>query len=394
MGVRVLIVDDLEPFRSAARAVVQATPGFEVAGEVATGEESVETARTLRPDLVLMDVNLPGIGGVEATRRIAADVPGPVVLLLSTSDATEVGSLAADCGASAYIAKSAFSPDTLTAAWAAARGNDKETAGAGRHRPSGLLELAGRTADSRAAAAMVNASESGLDTVIESRRLRKVYHGAGDVEALRGVDLEVRRGEMLALVGPSGSGKTTLLNCLSGLDGFDAGTVIVEGTDLAEMSDRQRTAYRRRNMGFVFQAFNLLPVLTAVENVEIPLLLTGVGGRQAHRRALDMLETLGLAHRATHRPDQLSGGEQQRVAVARALVHRPAVVWADEPTGNLDTEVSAVIVELLRRMNADGQTIVLVTHNPLVAKPAGRVLHMRDGRIEAAVAPARARTSA
>ena len=163
---------------------------------------------------------------------------------------------------------------------------------------------------------------------------------------------------------------------------------------LADMSDRQRTAYRRRNMGFVFQAFNLLPVLTAVENVEIPLLLTGVGGRAARRSALDMLETLGLAHRATHRPDQLSGGEQQRVAVARALVHRPAVVWADEPTGNLDTEVSEVIVELLRRMNADGQTIVLVTHNPQVAERAGRVLHMRDGRIEAAVAPAQARTSA
>lgn len=199
---------------------------------------------------------------------------------------------------------------------------------------------------------------------------------------------------MLAFVGPSGSGKTTLLNCLSGLDRFDAGTVIVDGTDLADMSDRQRTAYRCRNMGFVFQAFNLLPVLTAVENVEIPLLLTGVGGREAHRTALDMLETLGLAHRAKHRPDQLSGGEQQRVAVARALVHRPAVVWADEPTGNLDTEVSQVIVELLLRMNADGQTIVLVTHNPQVAERAGRVLHMRDGRIEAAVAPAQARTSA
>jgi putative ABC transport system ATP-binding protein len=240
---------------------------------------------------------------------------------------------------------------------------------------------------------MVDASESGHDTIIESRRLRKVYHGAGEVEALRGIDLEVRRGEMLALVGPSGSGKTTLLNCLSGLDGFDAGTVIVEGTDLAEMSDRQRTAYRRQNMGFVFQAFNLLPVLTAVENVEIPLLLSGVGGREARRRALDMLETLGLAHRAAHRPDQLSGGEQQRVAVARALVHRPAVVWADEPTGNLDTEVSHVIVELLQRMNDDGQTIVLVTHNPQVAERAGRVLHMRDGRIEAAPAPVHARAS-
>ena len=150
------------------------------------------------------------------------------------------------------------------------------------------------------------------------------------------------------------------------------------------MSDRARTAYRRDHMGFVFQAFNLLPVLSAVENVEIPLLLQNLNSRDSRRRSLEMLETLGLAHRANHRPDQLSGGEQQRVAVARALVHRPAVVWADEPTGNLDTEVTQVIVELLVRMNKDGQTIVLVTHNPQVAERARRTVHMRDGRIETA----------
>src|SRR5439155_922245 len=149
---------------------------------------------------------------------------------------------------------------------------------------------------------------------------------------------------MVAIVGPSGSGKTTLLNCLSGLDAFDGGQVVVDGQDLSTMSDRTRTAYRRDHMGFVFQAFNLLPVLSAVENVEIPLLLQNVSSRDSRRRALEMLETLGLAHRANHRPDQLSGGEQQRVAVARALVHKPAVVWADEPTGNLDTEVTLVIV--------------------------------------------------
>jgi len=219
-------------------------------------------------------------------------------------------------------------------------------------------------------------------SIVQARRLRKVYHSASEVEALRGIDLDIGRGEMLAVVGPSGSGKTTLLNCLSGLDRFDGGNVTVEGVDLAQMSDRARTAYRGRHMGFVFQAFNLLPVLTAVENVEVPLLLQGIGGREARRRALDMLETLGLANRAQHRPDSLSGGEQQRVAVARALVHRPAVVWADEPTGNLDTEVTEVIVELLIRMNRDGQTIVLVTHNPLVAERARRVVRMRDGRIE------------
>ena len=221
--------------------------------------------------------------------------------------------------------------------------------------------------------------------MVRSSRLRKVYRGGADVEALRGVDLEVERGEMVAVVGPSGSGKTTLLNCLSGLDRFDGGRVWVDGRDISDMSDRDRTEYRLRSMGFVFQAFNLLPVLTAVENAEIPLLLQGLRPREARRRALDMLETLGLAHRAKHRPDQLSGGEQQRVAVARALVHAPAVVWADEPTGNLDTEVTAVIVELLIRTNRQGQTIVLVTHNPQVAEQAGRVVRMRDGRIEGPV---------
>jgi putative ABC transport system ATP-binding protein len=218
--------------------------------------------------------------------------------------------------------------------------------------------------------------------IVRATRLRKLYRGGAEVEALRGVDFEVARGEMVAVVGPSGSGKTTLLNCLSGLDRFDTGQVWVDGRDLAAMSDRDRTAYRMRLMGFVFQAFNLLPVLTAAENVEIPLLLNGVRPKEARRRALDVLETLGLAHRASHRPDQLSGGEQQRVAVARALVHNPAVVWADEPTGNLDTEVTNVIIELLVRTNRQGQTIVLVTHNSLVAERASRVVQMRDGRID------------
>jgi putative ABC transport system ATP-binding protein len=220
--------------------------------------------------------------------------------------------------------------------------------------------------------------------MVVAQRLRKVYRGATALEALRGVDLEVRRGEMVAIVGPSGSGKTTLINCLSGLDRFDGGRVVIDGADLTTMSDRDRTAYRARNMGFVFQAFNLLPVLTAVENTEIPLLLQGVPARAARRRAEEMLETLGLAQRARHRPDQLSGGEQQRVAVARALVHKPAVVWADEPTGNLDTEVTHVITELLVKTNREGQTIVLVTHNPQVSERASRVIRMRDGRIQEA----------
>jgi putative ABC transport system ATP-binding protein len=218
--------------------------------------------------------------------------------------------------------------------------------------------------------------------MVRATRLRKLYRGGAEVEALRGVDFEVGRGEMVAVVGPSGSGKTTLLNCLSGLDRFDTGQVWVDGRNLTAMSDKDRTAYRMRSMGFVFQAFNLLPVLTAAENAEIPLLLNGVRPKEARRRAIDALETLGMADRAGHRPDQLSGGEQQRVAVARALVHNPAVVWADEPTGNLDTEVTNVIIELLVRTNRQGQTIVLVTHNPLVAERAARVVRMRDGRID------------
>jgi putative ABC transport system ATP-binding protein len=230
------------------------------------------------------------------------------------------------------------------------------------------------------------------EAIVTARRVRKVYRSGTEVEALRGVDFEVGRGEMVAVVGPSGSGKTTLLNCLSGLERIDGGQILVDGADMEKLSDNARTGYRARHMGFVFQAFNLLPVLTAVENVEIPLLLLGQRPRAARDQAMAMLETLGLADRAKHRPDMLSGGEQQRVAVARALVHQPAIVWADEPTGNLDTEGTEVVVELLVRLNKQGQTMVLVTHNPAVAGRAQRTVRMRDGRIEAPSPPARPTT--
>jgi putative ABC transport system ATP-binding protein len=213
--------------------------------------------------------------------------------------------------------------------------------------------------------------------------VRKVYRtGEIEVEALSGLDLTVRQGELVAVMGPSGSGKTTLLNCLSGLDGIDAGRVLLNGRDLFAMSDAARTSHRATSMGFVFQAFNLIPVFTAAENVELPLLLGGIGARQARRRAVEMLERVGLGHRTGHRPNELSGGEQQRVTVARALASSPAIVWADEPTGNLDTATADQVVELLHELNRrDGQTIVLVTHDLAIGESAGRLIRMRDGRL-------------
>jgi len=226
--------------------------------------------------------------------------------------------------------------------------------------------------------------QNGQETpLLVAEQVRKVYRTGGvEVEALAGLDLEVRRGELVAVMGPSGSGKTTLLNCLSGLDEIDGGRVLVEGQDLFAMSDAKRTAHRARSMGFVFQAFNLIPVFTAAENVELPLLLGGTPARAARRRALQMLERVGLGHRVGHRPNELSGGEQQRVTVARALASRPAIVWADEPTGNLDTQMATQVIDLLHELNReDGQTIVLVTHDPAIGAAAGRLLCMRDGRL-------------
>ena len=222
-----------------------------------------------------------------------------------------------------------------------------------------------------------------MDDLLVARGVRKVYRtGSGEVTALDGLDLTVTGGELVAVMGPSGSGKTTLLNCLSGLDDIDAGTVVVDGHDLFAMKDAERTEHRAKAMGFVFQAFNLIPVFSAVENVELPLLLAGTRAAEARERATAMLARVGLAHRERHRPNELSGGEQQRVTIARALVGRPAIVWADEPTGNLDTKMAAQVMDLLRELNAtDGQTIVLVTHDSGIGESCGRVVRMRDGRL-------------
>jgi putative ABC transport system ATP-binding protein len=200
--------------------------------------------------------------------------------------------------------------------------------------------------------------------------------------ALDGVDLEVPRGTFLAVTGPSGSGKTTLLNCLSGLDNIDGGRVLLDGIDLKSLDEASRSRLRARQTGFVFQAFNLISVFTALENVKLPLLLTGMSSRAASTEASLMLERVGLGHRLGHRPAELSGGEQQRVAIARALVGRPAVVWADEPTGNLDSQTASEVLALFKEMHdEEGQTLVLVTHDASIAATADRVAEMVDGRL-------------
>ncbi|MCD6052859.1 MAG: transporter ATP-binding protein [Rubrobacteraceae bacterium] len=203
------------------------------------------------------------------------------------------------------------------------------------------------------------------EAIVEARDLEKIYAAGGvTVRALRGVDLSIARGEMVAVMGPSGCGKTTLLNCLSGLDGFD-------------------TRFRAEEMGFIFQTYNLIPVLSAVENVELPLLVAGVKPKEARRRAAAALETVGVPEQARKRPNEMSGGQQQRVTVARSLVNDPTIVWADEPTGALDSETSAQIMQLLVELNRQqGQTFVLVTHDISVARRAHRIVRMRDGRIE------------
>ena len=227
-------------------------------------------------------------------------------------------------------------------------------------------------------------SEGGSGTVmVEARRVQKSYAAGGaTVRALRGVDLSISRGEMVAVMGPSGCGKTTLLNVLSGLDEFDAGEVLIGGESINRMSDRRRTRFRAEKMGFVFQTYNLIPVLSAVENVELPLLVAGARPKKARQEALGALEMVGLPDQAGRRPNEMSGGQQQRVTVARSLVNNPAIVWADEPTGALDSETSGEIVDLLVRLNAEQrQTFVLVTHDAAVAARAHRTILMRDGNV-------------
>ena len=221
------------------------------------------------------------------------------------------------------------------------------------------------------------------EIIVKATGITKSYHTDKlAVRALRGVDLNVARGEMVAIMGPSGCGKTTLLNCLSGLDLIDEGQVLIDGTDINALSDNRRTEYRARRMGFVFQFYNLLPVLSAVENVELPLLVSGVGSREARQRAQEELERVNLREWAGHRPAALSGGQRQRVTIARALVNDPAIVWADEPTGDLDSGNAEQIIDLLCDLNERfRQTFVIVTHAQDIADRTHRIVQMTDGSI-------------
>ena len=221
------------------------------------------------------------------------------------------------------------------------------------------------------------------DAIVRATGIHKTYDtGKVQVNALRGVDLSVRRGEMVAIMGPSGCGKTTMLNCLSGLDEVDSGQVTIDGVVLHDLPDDERSDYRARNMGFVFQLYNLLPVLSSVENVEMPLLLSGVPATDARRRSVAMLDRVGLADRANHLPGELSGGQRQRVTIARALINQPSIIWADEPTGDLDSETTNEIMDLIIELNrANQQSFILVTHSEEVGRMAHRIVRMRDGSI-------------
>ncbi len=224
------------------------------------------------------------------------------------------------------------------------------------------------------------------EVIVKTIGLTKVYRrGKLEVPAVVDVNLQVHSGEIIGIVGPSGSGKTTLLNLIGGLDKPTRGKVFVEDVDITSLSEGELANYRLKKVGFVFQFYNLIPTLTALENVELPMALAGVPKTERRRRAMELLEMVGLESRADHKPDELSGGEQQRVAIARALANNPAIVLADEPTGDLDSKSAKSLVSLVRRLNKEnGQTFMIATHDPIVMEGCTRIYSMRDGRVELA----------
>lgn len=223
------------------------------------------------------------------------------------------------------------------------------------------------------------------ETIIRAENIKKIYNAKTPIEfyALKNVNLEIKSGEIIAIMGQSGSGKTTLLNCLSGIDKVSDGKIFIDNNDLTKMPDRKKTLYRAKNMGFIFQTFNLIPVLSAVENVELPLLMTKVKPKDARKRALEMLDKVGIKDKANNKPSELSGGQRQRVAIARALVAKPKVVWADEPTGNLDKQNADSVLNLILELNKElGTTVVLVTHDHDIAEKTQRIIRMESGEIK------------
>ncbi|MBK9139301.1 MAG: ABC transporter ATP-binding protein [Verrucomicrobia bacterium] len=222
--------------------------------------------------------------------------------------------------------------------------------------------------------------------LVEVRNVSKIYHlGGEEIRALDNVSLDIEAGEFISIIGPSGSGKSTLMHILGCLDTPTKGTISLDGVMIQGASPRQLAAIRNQKIGFVFQFFNLLPKLNVVQNVELPMIYAGCSARERRERALEALEAVGLANRSKHRPSQLSGGQQQRVAIARALVNRPRIVFADEPTGNLDSHTGEAILALFRQLSTQGRTIVLVTHDPEIAAVTPRRIEIRDGKIAAKV---------
>lgn len=223
-------------------------------------------------------------------------------------------------------------------------------------------------------------------SIITTELIKKIYiMGAEKVKALNGVSIDINRNEYVALMGPSGSGKSTLMNLLGLLDSPSSGSYILNGSQVSEMTDSELASLRNKEIGFVFQTFNLLPRLSSLDNVALPLVYSGMSKRQRHEKAREVLESVGLGDRVDHKPNELSGGQRQRVAIARALVNDPSIILADEPTGNLDTKTSIEIMSILEDIHKKGNTIILVTHEPDIAEHAHRIIRLRDGLLESDV---------
>jgi len=230
---------------------------------------------------------------------------------------------------------------------------------------------------------MVHREGKGERSIIQLKSVSKIYKmGKENLTVLDGINLDIEEGEFVAIMGPSGSGKSTLANVIGGLDKVNSGTILVDGQELNKLNDKKLSEYRNKKIGFVFQAFNLIPTFTAQENVMLPLILMGVSSKMRKQKAYDCLKIVGLENRVTHKPNELSGGERQRVSIARALVNEPKIIIADEPTGNLDSKKSAEIISILKKLNSNSKiTLIVITHDPNVAHEADRILNMQDGKI-------------